>query len=272
MSKKVFILSLIFVAVVVGAYFYVKEVAFANPKNCNLCHFMTPFYEKWETSTHNKVACLKCHEYAPLNAVSGQLRFMAGTYNPRPRTNVPDKNCLQTGCHDRRLIESKVIFTRENIKFDHRPHFTEMKRGINLHCRSCHSDIVQGEHVKVSKNVCFLCHFKGMPPGESLKGCPSCHTAPKEKITVKGKTFSHQEALKMGYTCHQCHEKITTGTGIVPKDQCHFCHVEKVEMYSDVKFIHENHVTKNQIDCLWCHPKIEHGKIKMAEKIPLLNK
>src|SRR4030067_1892833 len=104
MTKKVLITFMIFVGVLLGSYFYVKEVMFKSPKNCNVCHFMTPFYKKWETSTHNKVDCLKCHVYTPLNAVSGQLRLWAGTYNPRPRTIVPDKSCLQSGCHDRRLI------------------------------------------------------------------------------------------------------------------------------------------------------------------------
>lgn len=268
MSKKVIIISLVFVAIILGIYFYTKEVVFKSPKNCNVCHFITPFYKKWETSTHNKVNCLKCHDYTPLNAVSGQLRFMAGTYNPRPRTNVPDKNCLQKGCHDRRLIESKVTFTKRDVTFDHKPHFTELRRGIKLHCRSCHSDIVQGEHVKVSMNVCFLCHFKGVPHNQAVTGCPSCHTAPKKPVIVMGKEFSHDDALKAGYKCNDCHKEITKGDGIVPKDKCYFCHIERTEMYEDVNFIHGKHVTKEQIDCLWCHPKIEHGKIAMVERVP----
>lgn len=269
MSKKILIICMVSVGVVLGAYFYVKEVMFKSPKNCNVCHFMTPFYKKWEASTHNRVDCLKCHVYTPLNAVSGQLRLWAGRYNPRPRTIVPDKNCLQSGCHDRRLIESTAIFTKRGINFDHMPHFTEIKRGIKLHCRSCHSDIVQGEHVKVSMNVCFLCHFKGVSPNQAVTGCPSCHTVPKQPIVVRGKTFSHDEVMKAGYKCNQCHTEVTRGEGIVPKEKCYFCHVEGIEMYEDVRFVHLNHVTKNQLDCLWCHPRIEHGKIRIAEKSPL---
>lgn len=269
MNRKLLIISIVFVVAVFGAYFYVNEVMFKSPKNCNICHFMTPFYKKWETSTHKKVPCLKCHDYAPLNAMSGQIRFITGTYNPRPRTNVPDKNCLQIGCHDRRLVESKAIFTKRGISFDHKSHFTEMKRGINLHCRSCHSDIVQGEHVKVSMNVCFLCHFKGVSHGQAATGCPSCHTAPKQSITVKGKAFSHEEAMNAGFKCNQCHVEITRGEAIVPKEKCYFCHIERAEMHEDVKSIHQKHVTKSQIDCLWCHQRIEHGKIKMAEKVPV---
>lgn len=238
-----------------------------RPRVCSVCHFIIPYYKKWQTSTHNMVPCLKCHEYGPLNAISGQLRYLAGTYNPRPLTNVPDSNCLQTGCHERRLIESKVSFTQRNITFDHKPHFTEHRRGINLHCRSCHSDIVQGEHVKVSMNVCFLCHFKGAEEGKAYTGCPSCHYAPKKNIRHRGRLFSHLDALKRGYSCSDCHSSVISGTGVVPKEKCFFCHVDRTERYNDVELIHQQHVTKKQIDCFFCHPFIEHGKIKMSRDL-----
>lgn len=64
MSKRVFAIAVIFVLVAGGVYFYVMNVVFPSPKNCNVCHFITPFYRSWETSTHNKVPCLKCHDYS----------------------------------------------------------------------------------------------------------------------------------------------------------------------------------------------------------------
>jgi len=270
MSRKSIIIALVFVAIFGGIYVYTLKAVFPNPRNCNACHFINPYYKQWESSTHNKVPCLKCHEYSATRALIGQFMFMAAAHNPRPLTNVPDKNCLQTGCHDKRLVESKVTFTKRGITFDHRPHFTEMKRGIKLHCRSCHSDIVQGSHVSVSKNVCFLCHFKGVSHDQAVTGCPSCHSSPKQPIVYKGKTFSHDEALKAGYKCNQCHTEITKGEGVTPKDKCFFCHVDRTEKYSDIQFIHAKHVTEKQIDCLWCHSRIEHGKISMAEKIPMI--
>jgi hypothetical protein len=270
MKKKWVIVLLVFSVIFIGLYFYATNVAFSSPENCKVCHFIAPFYKKWQSSTHNKVPCLKCHEYKMEKAIAGQFLFLAGSYNPRPLTNVPDKNCLQSGCHDKRLVESKVRFTKRGIDFDHKPHFSEMKRGIKLHCRSCHSDIVQGEHLKVSTNVCFLCHFKGVPHDQAATGCPSCHSAPKADIIVKGKAFSHDAALKAGYTCTQCHLEITQGDGSVPKDKCYFCHVERTEKYSDVAFVHEKHVADRQIDCLWCHEKIIHRKIKMAENISMI--
>jgi nitrate/TMAO reductase-like tetraheme cytochrome c subunit len=269
MSKKIGFIALFIVVVVGGLYFYTSYVIFPSPKYCKVCHYMAPFYKKWETSTHNKVPCLKCHDYKPMKAIAGQFMFLANAYNPRPLTNVPDSNCLQSECHDKRLVESKTKFTKRGITFDHKPHFAEMKRGIKLHCRSCHSDIVQGEHVKVSMNVCFLCHFKGVPQKETISGCPSCHEEPKQPIDYAGKTFSHEEFINLGYTCNQCHTEITKGDGLTPREKCYFCHVERTERYSDVNFMHDKHVAKKQIDCLWCHSKIEHGKVKIADAIPL---
>jgi len=267
MSKKIGIMTIIVAVVSLGLYYYVSQVMFQNPKYCNSCHFMTPFYEKWKTSTHNMVPCLKCHEYEPVKALAGQFMFMADAHNPRPLTNVPDRNCLQSACHDKRLVESKVIFTKRNINFDHKPHFTQMRRGIKLHCRSCHSDIVQGEHVKVSMNVCYLCHFKGVPHDEAATGCPSCHSAPEKPVMVSGNAFSHEEAAQQGFPCKQCHVEISKGDGVTPRDKCFFCHVDRTEQYADVELIHQKHVTEKQVDCLWCHTKIEHGKIKMASVI-----
>jgi hypothetical protein len=250
-------------------YFFAREVMVTQPGICKYCHFIEPFYNKWERSTHNMVPCLKCHEYGPLNALSGQLRFILGTYNPRPLTNVPDSKCLQTGCHQMRLIESKVIFTRWNIVFDHKPHFTQQPRGINLHCRSCHSDIVQGEHMKVSINVCFLCHLNPRDTAEPGKRCTVCHSELKVNVQYKGTSFKHIQPLAKGYLCSSCHTSVMIGAGRVSKEKCFFCHIDRTERFSDLDFIHRHHVTKKQIACFFCHELVEHGDVKLenVEKV-----
>jgi hypothetical protein len=255
-----------------GVYSYATRVAFRNPTHCTTCHAMVPFYKNWQTSTHNMVPCLKCHQYSAERAMAEQFMFVTGMAKRRPPSNIPDKNCLQKGCHDERLVASKVTFTKRGITFDHRPHFTETMREIELHCRSCHSNIVQGDHTRTSKYVCFLCHFKGVPHDQAATGCPSCHSAPKKPIMVRGRSFSHDAVLKAGYKYYTCHIETSSGDGITPKDKCAFCHADRKEQYSDVRLIHEKHVTQKQINCLKCHPKIEHGNIKMADKIPMLFK
>jgi len=267
-KKKIAVIFLaITLLLAISSYFFVREVMVAKPVICKYCHFITPYYNKWERSTHSMVPCLKCHEYGPVNALSGQLRFLAGTYNPRPLTRVPDANCLQSGCHDRRLIESKVNFTRWNIIFDHKPHFTEHRRGINLHCRSCHSDIVQGEHMKVSTNVCFLCHLRTEDAQKHRKRCTVCHREPKRRIVYQGETFEHTKPLEKGYLCIDCHVSVMIGKGAVAREKCFFCHINRTEKYSETEFVHQQHVAQKQIDCFFCHEIVEHGNIRLNKNL-----
>ncbi|NIO79828.1 MAG: hypothetical protein GTN53_04670, partial [Candidatus Aminicenantes bacterium] len=58
-SKKILIPASILVLVIIfagGLFLYSS-----SPSFCNLCHFMSPYYEAWKTSKHNQVACVKCH-------------------------------------------------------------------------------------------------------------------------------------------------------------------------------------------------------------------
>ena len=249
------------------SYFFLQEVMVARPAVCKFCHFVTPYFNKWQRSTHKMVPCLKCHEYGLLKALSGQLKFMAGTYNPRPLTNVPDRNCLQSGCHERRLIESKVIFTKWDIVFDHKPHFMQDIGGMKLHCRSCHSDIVQGEHMKVSMNVCFLCHLNGRNEGKQREECTMCHSKPRSFVKYRGKSLNHARCAGSGFPCERCHASVIIGEGTVPKEKCFFCHIDRTGQYNDAGFVHRQHVAGKQLDCFFCHQFVQHGNIKMAADI-----
>ncbi len=42
--------------------------------------------------------------------------------------------------------------------------------------------------------------------------------------------------------------------------------MDKLEKDLDVGLLHDKHVTQNQIDCLYCHSRIDHGRKKPAEK------
>lgn len=267
--KPVLIAALLFVAISVTMYFTFKEYVFSSPDNCMACHFVKPYYDRWKTSSHNTVKCTKCHDYTPMKALSGQLKMLVGTYNPRPLTRVPDASCLQNGCHDKRLVASSVKYTKRGIDFDHRPHFEHSVRGIKLHCRSCHSDIVQGEHLKVQQNVCFLCHFKNSDSARDLSDCTLCHSAPKDDIPYKGQSFSHTKALAGGLLCADCHKSVLEGTGKVDQSKCYICHVDRTERYSDFEFMHNQHVGTMQLDCQYCHETIVHGRISMVPDGPV---
>lgn len=261
-KKAIGILLLVLVVVVVVLNITVYQIS-RHSSTCLYCHYMEPYYKQWQTSTHNKVECIKCHDYSSTAIMGATLRYVSGSYNPRPRVEVSDSSCLQSGCHEKRLLEGKVLFKRA-IVFDHKDHLEKIKRGEKLHCTSCHSQIVQGAHISVTEKVCYLCHFKGAAKGESATGCPSCHGVPTKVVEHEGFSFSHDAYLKLGVACKQCHTEVVRGEGEVPDSRCFSCHVERLEKKHDFALIHNTHVNKHKINCFSCHNPIEHGNIAMV--------
>ncbi len=242
-----------------GAFF----VAAYFPKSCVVCHYMDPFYDQWKTSRHAGVSCIKCHSFSPLFITVTTLKYWTGLYHPRPHANVPDKQCLSSGCHEGRIEQGKAKLGA--ILFDHQEHMTKLKRGEQLRCTTCHYSIVQGEHISVDTNVCFLCHFKGISQGQALGGCPGCHGTPKKTVDHSGFTFSHDSYLKIGVQCKQCHLRVAEGDGRVDEKHCYDCHVGRLKGKSDPLALHRTHVTYNAIKCLMCHEKIRHGEVELVK-------
>jgi nitrate/TMAO reductase-like tetraheme cytochrome c subunit len=242
-----------------------------SPSFCNSCHIMRPYYEAWKTSSHNFVPCVDCH-YPPgfteeltgkMQAVSQVVKYVTRTYGTKPYAEIEDTSCLQAGCHTRRLIQGKTIFKR-GIIFDHRPHLIKQKRGIQLRCTSCHSQIVQGSHMTVTEQVCFICHFKGTKAGREenpIAGCPSCHQPPTGEVKLASGTFSHEGFMGRQVPCTKCHLDAVSGEGEVAKQTCVSCHgeQERLERFEDVEFLHLTHVTKHKVECFECHAEIKHA-------------
>ncbi len=247
-----------------------------SPYFCSSCHIMKPYYEAWKTSKHNHVPCVECH-YPPelreklwlkFQALSQVVKYVTRTYSSKPYAEISDASCLRKGCHEKRLLEGQVIFKR-GIKFDHKPHLTQERRGKKLRCTSCHSQIVVGNHMEVTESTCFLCHFKGRVSGrveEPLGGCPSCHTAPKGDIEFEGVTFNHMDFVgERNVACQNCHLDAIQGNGEAPKDRCFQCHNDekRLSKYDDTVFIHRTHVTEHKVECTHCHFEIKH-KVRTA--------
>ena len=56
--------------------------------------------------------------------------------------------------------------------------------------------MVQGRHIAVTLDTCYVCHFKGLKHGrdeEVLGGCTSCHSAPKSEIRLTTGMFDHAD-------------------------------------------------------------------------------
>ena len=253
-------------AVVLGILIVINGAFFVSayfPKSCVVCHYMDPYYDQWKTSKHANVSCIKCHSFSPVFITVTTLKYWTGLYHPRPHANVPDRLCLSSGCHEGRIEKGKAKLG--SITFDHQEHMTKLKRGEKLRCTSCHYSIVQGEHVAVDTNICFLCHFKGISQGQALGGCPGCHGTPTRTVDHSGFRFSHESYLKIGVQCKQCHIRVAEGDGRVDDSHCYDCHVGRLDRKTDPLALHRIHVTGNAIKCLKCHEKIRHGEVEMVK-------
>jgi len=239
---------------------------------CASCHFMKPFVENWESSSHVRVNCIDCHyERGFMGYIAGKLRltgemlrYWVGAYNVRPHARVSDQNCLF--CHEEKAIEKTTLY-KKKIPFSHVKHYGSLTREIELTCTTCHSQLVQGNHLAVDENACVLCHFTGVARGQPLGDCYRCHGPPKDQILVRGIVFNHSDYLKSGVDCLTCHVHVTRGSGDVPREKCFSCHVERFEEYGQTELVHRTHVTEQKLKCTDCHTELRHGKFEIAQAL-----
>ena len=253
----------------------------SKPGFCSTCHYMKPYYESWKDSSHHDVTCTDCH-FPPgiknklkgkFTAVSMLVNYFTGVYKKsKPWAEISDQSCLRSGCHETRTLKGEVKF-KKNIIFDHAPHLEGLRRGKQLRCTSCHSQIVQGSHLSVTEASCFLCHFKGLESEMAdISKCTKCHVPP-----VKGENngveiaYDHTDILAKKISCDKCHGEMVVGDGAVPRNRCSSCHAEqgKISQYDDTELMHKNHITDHKIECNQCHTDIQHKSVaRTAEIIP----
>jgi len=273
-KRLIIFLSLIafFVIVALGSIEFTSHSNF-----CASCHFMKPFFKSWETSSHKDVECSVCH-YPPGGGIRSKLRkkieglVMVGRYwtklyvKSKPWAEIRDDSCLREGCHDKRLLEGQVQFKK--VSFDHKVHFEDLKRGKQLQCTSCHSQIVQGEHITVTESSCFICHFKKSEHYPQIDDCNHCHT----KETLVGPQalrYNHTMVFDNGFSCDKCHSNTIIGDGEVPRENCYKCHGERerLEQYDNTDLMHTKHIYENKIECNQCHREIQHKIVKDIDTI-----
>ncbi len=249
----------------------------SHSKFCSSCHYMGPYFESWEESSHGQFECSKCH-YPPDGGIISKLGkkieglVMLGRYwtklyvKSKPWAEVRDDSCLQEGCHEKRLLEGKVMF--KTVAFDHTVHFEDLKRGKKLQCTSCHSQIVQGEHITVTESTCFICHFKESEFYPQIDRCSHCHHQ-EELVSEETSRYNHSLVFEKGYSCDKCHSNTIMGDGVVPRENCYKCHMEqeRLDKYDDTDLMHEEHIAKNKIECNQCHLDIQHKIFKDIDTI-----
>jgi nitrate/TMAO reductase-like tetraheme cytochrome c subunit len=267
------ILAIILVAV--GSIAFIEYSA--QPSFCKRCHIMEPYYESWATSSHNEVPCIKCH-YAPgikaeamgkLQAANQVVKYVTGAYGMKPWAEIEDAACLRSGCHVEARLESEVLY--KGIRFNHAQHLGELRRGKQLRCTSCHSQIVQGEHVRVTEAPCYLCHFKGRERDEPVAGCVGCHAMPPDVVSPAGFELDHEQYVRDLVPCLSCHEQVTEGSGLADEQRCFNCHnePERLELFDNTTLVHRVHIADRNIECTQCHVPIEHRVVSRAATFEL---
>ncbi|MBI4539574.1 MAG: NapC/NirT family cytochrome c [Gemmatimonadetes bacterium] len=247
----------------------------AQPGFCNNCHIMEPYYQSWLQSSHNTVPCIKCH-YAPgikaeamgkVQAANQVVKYITRTYGEKPWAEIEDAACTREGCH---LEQELGIVSLDGILFDHQEHLSELRRGKQLRCTSCHSQIVQGEHVTVTVSTCFLCHFKDRPPGQPVGGCLSCHRTP-PRVDYQGIVIDHPQIVRDMVSCVKCHSNVAVGDGAAPEERCWTCHnvPERIAEFGDTTLIHRVHISEHNVECQQCHTPIQHKVVELAETFEL---
>jgi nitrate/TMAO reductase-like tetraheme cytochrome c subunit len=271
-KRRIILLSCagLFLVLFVGSVEYTSHSYF-----CASCHYMKPFYQSWESSSHSHIECADCH-YRP--GIRSKIRakfegiLQVGRYwsklylKSKPWAEIPDESCLQEGCHDKRLLEGIAKFKK--VAFDHKIHFEDLKRGKQLRCTSCHSQIVQGEHITVTESSCFICHFKESEHYPQISDCNHCHHK-EDLISEKTSKFNHSPVFSNGFECNKCHSNTIIGDGEVPRENCYKCHWEtdRLNKYDDTDLMHYTHIFQNKIECNQCHLEIQHKIVKEIDSI-----
>lgn len=255
----------------------------SRPAFCPTCHYMETFYQSWRTSAHNKIDCVECH-FEPgisgtvrgkLNGLVQIVNYVSLSYKKRkPWAEIPDNTCARSGCHEKQALQD-TLYNFKGVKFSHKNHLRELRRGKTLKCTSCHSQVVQGSHIEVTETTCFTCHFKRSDDPEhkfdKLSDCRTCHNwENKTKEEMASFRYDHSNVVENKLACLDCHSNTVTGKGDVTKDRCYQCHFEtdRLEKFDDTQFMHETHITKHSMKCFSCHGTIEHKVQKMDPTSP----
>lgn len=274
-NRKGLLISLGIVFLVLVALLTVVLEITASPEFCGSCHNMSTYIESWRESTHKNVSCTDCHFEPGLKgtligkwkAQSHIVMKITGMAPSRPHTQISDASCLRTGCHSTEVLsKTKTIF--KGVDFEHGAHLNDQRRGKKLRCVTCHSQIVQGEHLTITESTCFTCHFYGGDRTAKLADCKICHKQTREKLFIdanENMPFVHKEYVDRGVLCSQCHFDIISGDGHLKDNICVQCHSEPSILGSKANSeeIHQSHVADHKVECYRCHSTINHGLVRI---------
>jgi hypothetical protein len=241
--------------------------------------------DKKDTSDKSAIDFMKT-ELEVLSRLITVLNMDSSVTKTKPR--LDDRSCTASKCHpttgtgkEGEYWTKKIEFakyeradkTKADVFFMHDKHFVKEKQveGQELHCTSCHQRESEEKHFEVSRDKCFLCHFKNLALNEKRAKCAMCHTVPtkplqkqkKEGAGEDEKPITHESLEKAKVACESCHMHLFKGQGLVKKDRCLICHdnVKGIDKeLTDKKLMHEKHVADQNAHCFNCHESITHKK------------
>ncbi|GAW93574.1 cytochrome c3 family protein, partial [Calderihabitans maritimus] len=116
----------------------------STPQFCAICHEMRPEYVTWAATSHNKVACVKCHiEPGIVNLIKHKMGAMKQLYQHVTKTyhrpiemphEIEDYICEQ--CHS----QNRVVNASGDLIIPHEKHKIQ-----EVPCVRCHSGVAHGK-------------------------------------------------------------------------------------------------------------------------------
>lgn len=227
----------------------------SQPRFCGSHHYIRPYYESWQTSTHREVGCPECH-FPPgfkgyvtrkYKALAEVAIYLTGTYQGEPHAEVDDEGCLRPGCHLDRLVPGAQPY--KNVLFDHRKHLPCGQHHLSANPEE-YKNLPGAMPPRGRKTAPPPGHeefLKQLPRGRILR-CTSCHAN-----IVQGNHMTVTES-----TCFLCHFKVAGETQ--PISGCPSCHQapDYPLLVNNVPFEHQPYVER-RVPCQQCHTNVTQG-------------
>jgi len=134
----------------------------------------------------------------------------------RTKPRIDDLSCTSTQCHpstgtgkEREYWTKKIDYAQYEradkskgiVPFVHDKHFDPKKQieGQELHCTSCHQRESEKKHFEVTKEKCFLCHFKNTEFNIERAKCVLCHEIPTKPLQTTEKRGKARRGCRKGH-------------------------------------------------------------------------